>query len=643
MSEKVLGTLSEFLQRIKKPLAARLDKLCCGLLTLIFGLTPVGRFYPFAWAYFLANEENDGLMLGILCLCCILNGSALVGVTVAIGLYAFKRLLPNGKSRPIFKLGAGTVAAAFLCIAQMEKGFYSFAQGIACLSLVPVFAFLYGLYLTPAKESGVAARQAGLAALLFTAALFLSNILPWEAPVQALVLILTLIAARDGGMLCGGFFGFALGLSCGAGCGAMAAICGLCTGLLFSFGGAVAVPVGCLAGLCTGLYFYGSGAVPQIILCFFTAGICYFIFGGRLRILPDSAEEPEPQTAQSAAPPFAAAFSELSRSALIAAGNKDGATRAADDYAAFSALLTSAKRREEDEDKEDASLSETAAIILKGAGLHADSVKVSGGRCKRIEATGIAVDRLSLSSEQLKGLLGQILGGKMKQPEFMLGSGKATLYMESAPRYRIECSRTSVCKKGEKLSGDTVNFFSGNGYFYSLISDGMGSGKEAAVSSRLASVFLEKLLLAGADRYSTLSLLNNYLASRETEVFATVDLLEADLYTGKAVVLKAGAAPSFILREGRCKRLEIATAPTGIIRELTAKQLSFTLKEGDVLVMFSDGICGTGNGEETAKALLTFSPETSTATIASTLLAEAVKRTGKQDDMSICVIKILAA
>ncbi len=639
MVDMVLDFLYDLSAKTKETFFSKKDKLFSALITLMLGLSPVGGLYPFPWAYFLAKEKNDEVILACLCFCLFINGGGLLGITVAIGLYAFKRLLPKGATHPFIRLITATVVAAFLCMGHIESGVYGFAKSVATMSLIPLFTLLYGLYLTPTEKGGVAPKQAGLAAIIYSLALFFAKTLPWEAPVWVAVILISLVAARDGGMLCGGFFGFCVGLSCGAPCSAAGAICGLCTGLLFTAGGAIAVPLGCLAGLFSGLCFYGAEDMPKLMLCFFTAGICYFVFGNKISILPKD-DKILVKDGRKSTHPFEKVFYELSESALIASGNKDGAARVATDYAAFSALLREAKLKEDDEEKEDTRLAERAEILLKGAGLYAEAVRVTGGRRKRLEAEGIAIDRLSLSSEQLKMLLSHALGGKLKQPEFALKNGKATLFMESAPLFRIECSKSALCKKGEKLSGDTVSFFSDNGYFYSLISDGMGSGKEAAVSSQLTGVFLEKLLIAGADRYSALTLLNGYLASRETEVFATVDLFEADLYTGRGMFLKAGAAPSLLMRDGKCKRLELESAPMGIIREIGAKQLSFTLKDSDLIVMFSDGVCGDGNCEETAAVLAGFSPEASTATIASALLAEAVKRTGKKDDMSIAVIKI---
>ncbi len=635
--------MAEKIRYIGKSIKEYRETLLAAGLTLALGLTPAYSLYPFGFAFFIASNNWVFASFVSLCLCCLINGGGALGIAVAVALFAFKRLLGQQANSPIIKLCVGAVAAALLCFARIDGGIYGLAQGIAALSLVPIFSFLYSLYLCPEDNCATAARQAGLAALMVSLALFLVNTLPFKAPVLVSVILISLVAARDGGMLCGGFFGFCLGLSCGAGYGATAAICGLCTGLLFPFGGRLAVPMGCVAGLCTGLYFYGASAVPYIILCFITGGICFFTFGQRLHFLPDHYPKNKDSTEKSTTPSFALAFSELAESALLAAGDKESAVRAADDYQNFSTLLQRAKRREEQDEEEDGELYTKTAVVLGGAGLHAESIRVKGGRRKRIEAEGIAIDRLSLSSDQLKELLGSILGGRMKQPRFTLKQGKANLYIESAPLYRIECSRNTLCKKGEKTSGDTVSFFSGNGYFYSLISDGMGSGKEAAASSRIAGVFLEKLLLAGADRYSTLSLLNGYLASRDTEVFATVDLLEADLYTGKAVLMKAGAAPSILMRGGKYQCLESATAPPGIIRDISAKQISFSLKAGDVIVMLSDGICGDGEVKETAAALLSIGAGTGSSEIANELLAEAVKRTGRKDDMSLCVIKVLAA
>ena len=74
----------------------------------------------------------------------------------------------------------------------------------------------------------------------------------------------------------------------------------------------------------------------------------------------------------------------------------------------------------------------------------------------------------------------------------------------------------------------------------------MGSGADASVCSRLSCIFLEKLLMLGADKRDVFPLLNRVLLKKENECFAGIDLLELDLVRSRASVLKAALRrPSF--------------------------------------------------------------------------------------------------
>ena len=98
---------------------------------------------------------------------------------------------------------------------------------------------------------------------------------------------------------------------------------------------------------------------------------------------------------------------------------------------------------------------------------------------------------------------------------------------------------------------ETVNVFvSRKDYFYALISDGMGTGEDAAFTSELCSVFLEKMLGAGNSIETSLKMLNGFIRSKSRassagECSATVDLLELDLLTGSASFVKSGATCLF--------------------------------------------------------------------------------------------------
>lgn len=85
-------------------------------------------------------------------------------------------------------------------------------------------------------------------------------------------------------------------------------------------------------------------------------------------------------------------------------------------------------------------------------------------------------------------------------------------------------------------------------------------------------------------------MLNKVLMAKKDEVFTTVDLIEIDKLTGEATLVKAGAAPSYLLRGGDCTKLESRTLPAGIMPAVKAEQIKLRLRRGDCLVMLSDGI-----------------------------------------------------
>jgi len=138
--------------------------------------------------------------------------------------------------------------------------------------------------------------------------------------------------------------------------------------------------------------------------------------------------------------------------------------------------------------------------------------------------------------------------------------------------------------------GDVITSFEADGRYYMLISDGMGSGREAALTSSVAAMFLERMLTSGASMETSLKMLNKLIRAGERECSATIDLAEIDLKTGEAKFIKSGAAPSFVIRDGSIYRLQSKTVPIGIIRALDAEMIKFDVREGDMIVMLSDGV-----------------------------------------------------
>ena len=156
-------------------------------------------------------------------------------------------------------------------------------------------------------------------------------------------------------------------------------------------------------------------------------------------------------------------------------------------------------------------------------------------------------------------------------------------------RIRIDVTDDPPEKESGDVCGDVITSFQTAGKFYMLISDGMGSGREAALTSGVCATLLQRLIESGAGLETSLKMLNNIIRAGERECSATVDIAEIDLITGEAKFVKSGAAPSFVLRGGSIFRLQSKTVPIGIIRALDAEMIKFDVMPGDRVVMVSDG------------------------------------------------------
>ncbi len=317
--------------------------------------------------------------------------------------------------------------------------------------------------------------------------------------------------------------------------------------------------------------------------------------------------------------------------------SEKGIRRMAAEYANLSSLLDFAARREEAARVKDKPAAAKVRDSLRGMKIACDSVQVTGTRLRTVEAYGVRLSDISASAARISATLSEQVGTRLSEPEFLLGGDYAVMKLVSVPRVRVEYAKCSASKTGERVCGDTVSFFeTDDGYFYCLLSDGMGSGRDAALSSRLAAIMLEKLLTVGADKADALQMLNKALMQKDKEVFATVDLLEIDRYGSTATLIKAGAAPTLLFRGGVCRRFESKTPPAGIMRDVIAEKRSFRVQKGDLLILLSDGVLQVGDPPEDLPTV----PAGNAHAVASAILSAARDRSTCADDMSVCVIRI---
>ncbi len=182
----------------------------------------------------------------------------------------------------------------------------------------------------------------------------------------------------------------------------------------------------------------------------------------------------------------------------------------------------------------------------------------------------------------------------------------ARLTRREAPesRFSPELGTGAVGKGGGSVSGDRgACFQGGEGMYYVLLCDGMGSGPEAAAESRRAIRLLAGMLQAGLDPSGALGTLNGVYVLRGDGAFSTVDLLAVSLVTGEATRYKWGAAPSYLKTAAGTIRIGTASPPPGfgVGESHKAESHRLSLGEGEMLVLLSDGAGGEEAGRRIAE------------------------------------------
>jgi len=173
-----------------------------------------------------------------------------------------------------------------------------------------------------------------------------------------------------------------------------------------------------------------------------------------------------------------------------------------------------------------------------------------------------------------------------------------TLY--PALRYRLSVGAMTVGKEG-RVSGDSYACVEMPGGRYALIlSDGMGTGAEAAMESSTTVSLLELLIKAGFSEELAVKTVNSLLLLHSPgETFATVDMAVIDLYTGRLQWVKIGAAPGFIYRrDGTAEVIRIPSLPVGIVNPIEVAVVEREFAAGDLLLLVTDGLLEAHRGQD---------------------------------------------
>ena len=238
--------------------------------------------------------------------------------------------------------------------------------------------------------------------------------------------------------------------------------------------------------------------------------------------------------------------------------------------------------------------------------------------------------------------LSDIVGCDMEMPSINVIGRITRLVFTEKPDIEANIATFQASCMGGEYCGDTVDTVTINeSERYVILSDGMGTGERARLDSLFTVSLVRRLVSSGISMSCAQRLINSALSVKSRdESFSTLDVLKLDLFSHTASFLKAGAAASYILREGSIIKISGSSLPAGILTRCDPDVISDKIAAGDMIIITSDGIDEEllMNNKELCSKLSDSSPDK-----ASKLLGELAVENNKNhvnDDITVAAVKI---
>lgn len=218
------------------------------------------------------------------------------------------------------------------------------------------------------------------------------------------------------------------------------------------------------------------------------------------------------------------------------------------------------------------------------------------------------------------------------------------LQLLEAEPLAVSVGIASLKKQGESVSGDRGTYFkTDEGVLCVILSDGMGSGPQAAKDSIDTVCILEGFLRSGVAPETAMKMLNSValLKNGDDWGYATVDLMCIDLFTGETCFYKYGAAPSYVWSGKGVRRvMGESLAPGFDLGEASEPDIvRMKLRAGSRALVISDGVLGEGD-DRWLRDMLSQGKVPEARGLAKSALQSAVKDHGSTDDMTVLVVYV---
>lgn len=200
-----------------------------------------------------------------------------------------------------------------------------------------------------------------------------------------------------------------------------------------------------------------------------------------------------------------------------------------------------------------------------------------------------------ITVEDMAALLSVVLNIRLivnnNSPVFVSREFQTYRFYEEPVFHAMEGIATAI-KDKSNISGDNYRILENQeGHLVILLSDGSGSGQQAAEDSEQLLDIVEKLFAAGFSKEQVMGMINSSICiAGKDEALPTLDICDINLYSGEVEIMKAGASCTYRKRGHFTDRIFTGSLPLGAQLDAETDILKRELEHGDYIIMLSDGV-----------------------------------------------------
>lgn len=294
----------------------------------------------------------------------------------------------------------------------------------------------------------------------------------------------------------------------------------------------------------------------------------------------------------------------------------------------------------------------TITQVMRGEGIKIENpcyIQGEDGR-ESIVVTMSSDKKPGISAEDVTDMLSVLLDRRLElcvTSPCTIEESPHTFMLEDETKYIALTGFARATKENETISGDNYSVVRAEkGKLTVMLSDGTGSGEKAGQESGEVLDMMERMLEAGYHSRAAVQMMNaSVFALGEDMNHPTLDLCEINLYQGTCELRKMGGAVTFIKHDSDVEKIVTGSLPLGIFQYQDVITLHRTLRDGDYVIMVSDGVVDAfeqQDYEETLRQVVASIREVNPSEVAEKLLRIALHASGGRvgDDMTVGVVGV---